>query len=110
MLKIFIFIFFITNAFVQNRYLNDTVLKIKDLSNFRSNAMPKGFYQKYISSQDGSVCTFYPSCSAFSRMVIKKRGFIWGICLTADRICRCNGRHHDFYDFSFLHQKPIDFP
>ncbi|MEI6880705.1 MAG: membrane protein insertion efficiency factor YidD [Bacteroidota bacterium] len=110
MIKIIIFIFATTSLFAQNRYLNDTVLNIKDLSDFRFNPTSKGFYQKYISSQDGSVCTFYPSCSVFSRMVIKKRGLIWGICLTADRICRCNGKHHDLYDFSVYHQKPIDFP
>jgi putative component of membrane protein insertase Oxa1/YidC/SpoIIIJ protein YidD len=110
MLKIIIIIFISTSTFAQNRHLNDTILFIKELSNFRSNAMSKGFYQKYISSQDGAVCTFYPSCSAFSRMVIKKRGLILGICFSVDRICRCNGKHHDLYDFSFMHQKPIDFP
>ena len=55
------------------------------------------FYQKYISSQDGSVCGFSPSCSRFGMACIQEYGVLRGILLAADRLIRCNGlksRHY----------------
>ena len=54
-------------------------------------------YQKYISSQDGSVCGFSPSCSRFGMACIQEYGVFRGILLAADRLIRCNGlksRHY----------------
>ena len=54
-------------------------------------------YQKYISSQDGSVCNFCPSCSRFGMACIQEYGILRGIFLAADRLIRCNGlksRHY----------------
>lgn len=54
-------------------------------------------YQKYISSQDGSVCNFCPSCSRFGMSCIQEYGVLRGIFLAADRLIRCNGlklRHY----------------
>lgn len=54
-------------------------------------------YQKYISSQDGSVCNFCPSCSRFGMACIQEYGVLRGIFLAADRLIRCNGlksRHY----------------
>ncbi len=48
-------------------------------------------YQKYISSQDGSVCNFCPSCSRFGMGCIQEYGVLRGIFLAADRLLRCNG-------------------
>ncbi len=55
------------------------------------------FYQKYISSQDGSVCGFSPSCSRFGMACIQEYGVLRGILLAADRLIRCNAlksRHY----------------
>ena len=46
------------------------------------------FYQEYISSQDGSHCTFYPSCSAYARQSIRKKGLFIGLLSTFDRLTR----------------------
>lgn len=48
------------------------------------------FYKYYISSQDGSHCTFSPSCSEYALMAIKKRGLIMGAIDFFDRFQRCN--------------------
>jgi putative component of membrane protein insertase Oxa1/YidC/SpoIIIJ protein YidD len=55
------------------------------------------FYQEYISSQDGSHCTFYPSCSAYARQSIRKKGLFIGLLCTFDRLTRCNGLNNDKY-------------
>ena len=54
-------------------------------------------YQKFISSQDGPMCNFVPSCSHFGMACIQEFGMVRGLLLTADRLLRCNGsqsRHH----------------
>lgn len=38
----------------------------------------------------GGYCPFYPSCSEYSRAVIKKRGLLAGIPKALWRILRCN--------------------
>jgi putative membrane protein insertion efficiency factor len=55
-------------------------------------------YQKTISPDHGifksrfphGYCRFYPTCSEYSRQVIKKRGILVGIPLALWRILRCN--------------------
>ena len=47
-------------------------------------------YQKVVSPQLSADCLYGPSCSAFSKGVIKEFGIIKGIFLTADRLTRCN--------------------
>jgi putative component of membrane protein insertase Oxa1/YidC/SpoIIIJ protein YidD len=68
------------------------------------------FYKKFISSQDGDVCTFYPSCSSFSKGAFHKNGFLAGLFLTADRLCRCNGHNEEYYEYDGNRDKLIDFP
>jgi putative component of membrane protein insertase Oxa1/YidC/SpoIIIJ protein YidD len=48
-------------------------------------------YKSFISDQLSSDCSFNPSCSRFSYRAIHEMGIIKGICLTADRLTRCNG-------------------
>jgi len=50
------------------------------------------FYQKLISEQISAGCEFDMSCSNFGVNSIKELGIIKGICLTADRLTRCNGQ------------------
>jgi len=49
------------------------------------------FYQNYLSSQISSGCLYSPSCSEFSKEVLREYGLAKGIILSADRIHRCNG-------------------
>jgi len=54
------------------------------------------FYQKTISPDYGIFkhpvghCRFYPSCSEYGKLAIKKYGIIRGIFLSTWRILRCN--------------------
>ncbi len=49
------------------------------------------FYQVTISSQDMTVCNYYPSCSHFSQEALVEAGMLRGLLLTSDRLQRCNG-------------------
>ena len=44
------------------------------------------FFQTFISPVDGDRCAMYPTCSAYSRQVIRKYGAIKGFVMTADRL------------------------
>ena len=55
------------------------------------------FYKFAISSQDNNRCSFYPSCSEYGMMAVKKKGPILGILATVDRLQRCNGLSPDKY-------------
>ncbi|MCA1928079.1 MAG: membrane protein insertion efficiency factor YidD [Calditerrivibrio sp.] len=48
------------------------------------------FYQIAISPYLGQNCRFYPSCSAYAKEAIEKKGVIKGILLSIWRILRCN--------------------
>ena len=66
-------------------------------------------YQKYISTQDQSVCNFSPSCSRFGMGSIQRYGFFRGLLLTADRLLRDNGMMlHTHYPFDAVSGKYID--
>lgn len=47
---------------------------------------PVKFYQKFLSPYWGRKCSHQPSCSAYSRMAIKKHGAIIGSIMTFDRL------------------------
>jgi putative component of membrane protein insertase Oxa1/YidC/SpoIIIJ protein YidD len=47
-------------------------------------------YQHVISPQFSAGCLYSPSCSEFSKAVIKDQGLVWGILFSADRLTRCN--------------------
>ncbi len=47
-------------------------------------------YQGTISSLQGEVCNFEPSCSRFMEQSIKRFGFVKGILLGLDRLQRCH--------------------
>tara|TARA_B110000091_G_C13660396_1_gene409318 strand:+ start:156 stop:545 length:390 start_codon:yes stop_codon:yes gene_type:complete len=57
-------------------------------------------YKTFISSQDGSVCSFHPSCSEYGVISIKKFGPLEGSLKTSDRLLRCNGFSPEKYDFN----------
>jgi len=47
-------------------------------------------FQIFISSQDGPNCRYYPTCSQFAVLSIKRYGPFWGTFMAADRLLRCN--------------------
>jgi len=47
-------------------------------------------YQKFVSVQLPTSCSFRPSCSEFSRQLIRRFGLVRGIFFSADRLMRCN--------------------
>jgi len=57
-------------------------------------------YKRIISNELDSECTFYPSCSAFSVGIIREKGIILGLLLTADRLTRCHqGASGEYADY-----------
>jgi uncharacterized protein len=47
------------------------------------------FYQKWISPNLGNRCVFDPSCSRYSELAFRERGFVQGLKLTINRLRRC---------------------
>jgi putative membrane protein insertion efficiency factor len=46
-------------------------------------------FQRYVSPTDGDRCGFTPTCSAFGRDAVERRGPFSGVLVTADRLMRC---------------------
>lgn len=46
------------------------------------------FYQVGISPADGASCLFYPTCSGYSVLTLKKHGPILGFIMTSERVMR----------------------
>lgn len=56
------------------------------------------FYQQAISPLTGPSCRYYPTCSEYGILAIKKHGVIRGLFLATKRILSCNpwgGHGHD---------------
>ncbi len=54
-------------------------------------------YQKFLSTQDLSVCNFTPSCSRFAMASFKNYGIFYGILMTSDRLQRCQAMGRKYY-------------
>ncbi len=65
-------------------------------------------YGNLISSQDGSRCGFYPTCSGYCRQAISKHGVLKGTIQGLDRLTRCNGLTPAKYTFDPERKKLID--
>lgn len=48
------------------------------------------FYRRCISPLKPPTCRFYPSCSQYAILAIKKYGIFKGVLKAIWRICRCN--------------------
>jgi putative membrane protein insertion efficiency factor len=55
-------------------------------------------YQKLISPMLLPSCRFYPSCSTYARLALKKYGIIKGGILSLTRILKCHPLHPGGYD------------
>jgi len=53
-------------------------------------------YKSFISPQDASTCTFYPTCSVYALNTIRLNGFL-GWLDAIDRLTRCNGLSPEKY-------------
>ncbi len=47
-------------------------------------------YQKYVSPVLSRSCAYVPTCSRYSKLLIKEYGLVKGTFFTADRLMRCN--------------------
>lgn len=52
--------------------------------------VPIIFFQQVISPQDGPVCRFHPTCSAYGRTAVARFGAFKGLLLAVDRLVRDN--------------------
>lgn len=57
------------------------------------------FYKKAVSSYTGAQCKFYPTCSEYCLLAIKKHGYFIGILKTIYRLFRCNPFSQGGIDF-----------
>ncbi|MCK9324369.1 MAG: membrane protein insertion efficiency factor YidD [Bacteroidales bacterium] len=67
------------------------------------------FYKTFVSSQDATKCTFYPSCSVYAVQTIQTNG-LWGVLDAIDRLTRCNGISPEKYTIhqpSQLYYDPV---
>ena len=55
-------------------------------------------YQKVISPLKWQCCRFYPSCSAYAKEALQKRGLWRGGWLAAKRVLRCHPFNPGGYD------------
>lgn len=51
------------------------------------------FYQRNISPKLGNRCVFDPSCSRYSELAFRKKGFLKGTYLTFKRLYRCRAKN-----------------
>jgi putative membrane protein insertion efficiency factor len=51
------------------------------------------FYRKHISHKLGNRCVFDPSCSHYSEIAFRKKGFLKGSQLTINRLFRCTPKN-----------------
>ncbi len=68
-------------------------------------------YQGIISSSQGDVCNFSPSCSHFAKKAIAEYGLLWGPLMATDRLMRCNPwsyQHIDTYYSGIKNYKIYD--
>ena len=67
---------------------DNVIIKYNPVSMVFSSSM--FFYQKFLSQQFHAECLYNPSCSEFSKELIKTHGLILGVIYSTDRLMRCN--------------------
>jgi len=56
------------------------------------------FYKKIVSPHFMPVCRFYPSCSTYALLSVRKYGAIKGCFLATKRLLKCHPLHKGGYD------------
>lgn len=101
--------FFSDKSAEMKSHQSETSKRIKDKNEIqRTGNILYGVYRNLISSQDGSTCRFYPTCSAYCRSSIHKNGFVFGMIKSMDRLTRCNGLSPEKYQVDFKRRKLVD--
>lgn len=67
-------------------------------------------YKFFISSQDGSSCTFIPSCSTYALECFRHESFLTAVWNFTDRFTRCNGLSPEQYRKDLRSGLLIDYP
>ncbi len=67
-----------------------------------------GIYRNLISSQDGSTCALYPTCSSYCKSAIKRHGILAGGVMTLDRLARCHNFSPERYSIDMSRRKLVD--
>ena len=85
-------IFLIINiGYAQKNYPADTVLVSPHVNIFEKTAiLPIAAWQRVSYNSELLACQFYPSCSNYGALAVRRYGPIVGTAITADRIVRCN--------------------
>ncbi|MFY0685930.1 MAG: membrane protein insertion efficiency factor YidD [Cyclobacteriaceae bacterium] len=65
-------------------------------------------YKKFISSQDGSNCSFTPSCSEYAVEAVDVHGVLKGGLMFFDRYSRCNSLSPQLYEKDMVKRRLID--
>ncbi len=53
-------------------------------------------YKQFISSHDGAMCSFYPSCANYGLQALSQKGIL-GVFYSIDRVSRCHGIYPTIY-------------
>ena len=76
--------------------LNRSIPKKHQSHNFNTTDLFFNLYKKLLSTQDGSVCHFKPTCSSYAKQAIEKYGFMKGVLIGSERLIR----DHPFTKYS----------
>ncbi|MBR6439736.1 MAG: membrane protein insertion efficiency factor YidD [Aeriscardovia sp.] len=63
---------------------------MKDSPAARAACAAIAFYRRFISPLSGPKCKFYPSCSMYAVIAVRRFGAFKGLLLAALRLLRCN--------------------
>jgi hypothetical protein len=79
---------------------SSTIIQVQDKPQVHglAGALLRG-YKWLFSSQDGSNCTFHPSCSNYAAQSVRKKGFVRGLLAGFDRLVRCHAIEPEQYHY-----------
>lgn len=52
------------------------------------------FYERHVTTLNGSTCRYYPTCSSYTKESIQRFGLVLGLVVGAERFMRC----HEYQD------------
>ena len=86
-----------------NKKITSDISSTGEKAGFTARLFMRGVwvYKDIISPQDMDVCTFHPSCSEYAFMTLKMHSFPEAVLDTGDRILRCYGGNHMYYEQNF---------
>ncbi len=73
-----------------------------DLSNWLIVNIYRKYIKPYRKKKYNALCSFYPDCSEYGILTLKKHGFFVGWIKTIKRISQCTNYKHD--------KSSVDFP